>query len=542
MTVKNTLHQLTLALRQLTLAACFLIASQTTPATAQPGLLQDDAFCGDCCDHDMQLFSPLEFDFDCQPMRKDCGYFFSYDKLSWAFTGERTTLGDQGRTVLAEEVFLQNAQDEGVRPDPYVIQNSIQNAPPNAAFAWGERYEFGKFANGSGWLISILDGPEARSNEVFGFGPGNGLFDTYNLDVSDTRGINPYFLDPTGGFDDDGNGIPDGDAATNDVLAFGFGSVFVNFEAPAGYFLGFRDYLQNIFGAQLGTVAGPIAYVGNFGFDNGDALDTDDDVNGIARFTDDINGNGINGSTFVFVDLDGDGVFDDDETFLGILTDFGDLHRFNVAFDRVTVRNSTETKGIELMRSLDLGNGHKMAKHQNNNVNIGYGIRYLRLRDQFFFQGDGSIVGRTSVDNKIDNNIFGPQIRAQWNSQRGRINWSLDGRFMWGYNVSNWDQVGLFGQELVPGALNRLLYGQATATAYGKQEKDFSPMAELRAEASYQITSSIAAKLGYSAMYIDNIHRAASEVRWRAPDWGFSGQGSQEIFINGVNFGFDVMY
>ena len=39
--------------------------------------------------HDLQFYSPVEFDFDDRPLRRADGFIFRYDKLSWAFTGER---------------------------------------------------------------------------------------------------------------------------------------------------------------------------------------------------------------------------------------------------------------------------------------------------------------------------------------------------------------------------------------------------------------------------------------------------------------------
>ncbi|MCH8839994.1 MAG: BBP7 family outer membrane beta-barrel protein [Planctomycetes bacterium] len=488
--------------------------------------------------HDLQFYSPVDFDFDDRPLRRADGFIFRYDKLSWAFTGERYTLGDPGRTVQSEIIYRDPAD---VAPDPYDIPNGIQNSPPRAEFGWGERYELGLFNQGNGWLVGILDGPKAVSSETYGFGPGSGLFDTNNPNVTDNRGIDPFFLDPDGGWDDDGNGIPDGDGPTDAAQALGFGSVHINFAADDGFFFGFRNYLINNQGAMVGTVTGPILYVGNVGT-SGDAFIDDDPDLGNLGLVDDLDFDGNFGVEISFVDTNMNGVQDDDEPTLTLLADFGDLHEFNVAFDRVNVRNTTQTDGIEIMRTFDLSNRHMMVKHQNNRLSIAYGARYLRLRDRFAFVGEGSILGMTSVDQRIDNNIVGPQIHARWDHQKGRFLWTLDGRCLLGYNVSNWDQVGLFGQELVPGGMNRLLYGQPTSSAYGRQDNDFSPVVELRAETSYQITNAIAWKLGYTALFVDNIHRAASTVRWRAPDWGFLTEGTQEIFINGVNFGFEAVY
>jgi hypothetical protein len=66
---------------------------------------------------------------------------------------------------------------------------------------------------------------------------------------------------------------------------------------------------------------------------------------------------------------------------------------------------------------------------------------------------------------------------------------------------------------------------------------------ELRAQASYQITRALAARLGYTATFVDNIRRASAQVKYELPNMGFRDEEiTQDILINGVNFGFDVVY
>jgi hypothetical protein len=195
------------------------------------------------------------------------------------------------------------------------------------------------------------------------------------------------------------------------------------------------------------------------------------------------------------------------------------------------------------MKTHRLTNGHKMTKHQGNHLDIGYGVRFLRLRDSFFFGGDGSFIGHTFADTSAENQIVGPQVRAKWSAQRGRWNLGLDGRFLFGYNVQDLYQEGGIGEELVPGGLNSSIIGQPTYFATGRQANNFSPVGELRADLSYQLTGSIAARLGYTATIVDNITRASQMVNYTLPDMGLlPGSGNQEIFINGANFGFDVVY
>ena len=195
------------------------------------------------------------------------------------------------------------------------------------------------------------------------------------------------------------------------------------------------------------------------------------------------------------------------------------------------------------MRTFELDNRHKMVKNQGNHASIAVGARFLRLRDSFFFLGEGGILGRTFAETNAENQIVGPQIRGRWSTQRGRWNLGLDGRCLFGYNVQDLDQHGAIGELLTPGGLNSLVSAQPTAFAYGRQENNFSPVAEMRVDLSYQLTSAISARLGYTALFVDNITRASEKVVWRLPDMGITrGSGQQDIFINGASFGFDVVY
>jgi hypothetical protein len=474
-------------------------------------------------EHDLQLFSPTDFDFDNRPIRRDSGYFFRYDKLSWVFVGEHVTVGDNSVGVQSEEIYRQNPQDDGIAPASYQIKNGLQEMSPNDKFAWGERYEFGVFGGDSGWLIGVLDGPEAITQATYGFG--TGVF-------GDTTAT-PVTIGPARG-------------------SAGFGSVHVNFATPPDFLLGFRDYhINGLLNVQSPTLNGPgprilaIEEIDDFVFITGGFIDPD--TGEFFTFDTVLSSIELGDITLTKIqdaladDLDGDGIAGFDPA-TGIV-DFDDLYTFNIRFNTFSVRNVTETQGIEIMRTHRLTNRHKMAKHQGNNLDIAYGVRFLRLRDSFYFEGTGGILGRTFAETNSENQIVGPQIRAKWSRQRGRWNLGIDGRFLFGYNIQDLDQVGAVGELLIPGALNSLASGQPTAFSYGRQENDFSPVIELRADLSYQATGAIAARLGYTATFVDNITRSSQMVRWALPDMGIlEGSGEQDIFINGVNFGFDVVY
>jgi len=496
MTVKNRLRQWTLGLRQfaLGLAACFILAVQSATVLGQYGL--DDAL----IEHDLQFFAPVDFDFDNRPIRKDHGWTFRYDKLSWARTGNRVTVGNPNVQILSEAIFPGNADaDQGVPPPQYQIINGLQNVPLTDGFSWGERYELGRLDNGSGWMIGILDGPEVNTSMTFGAGP----------------------------------------------EAFGFGSLSVNFATPPGYLLGLRDY-------QIQTSNGADFVIGQNPVNNGPGQP------GIGQvpsdgLVDDINGDALPVFYFFGIDIDGDGEISDEEV-RGNGVDFGDLHLFNLTFDQATVRNTTETQGVEIMKTFRLSNGHRLEKKRNQHFDIGYGVRFLRLRDQFSFSGTSPLMATMQFATEAENQLVGPQIRARWANQRGRWSWDLDSRLMLAYNTVEANQTGSFGLDntdefgfvvnpgLAPGAVNRPLIAQPNVFSSGRRDNEFSPTIEVRAETSYQITGAIAVRLGYTGIFVDNISRGAAITNYSLPDFGFLEGGQQEIFINGVNFGFDVIY
>jgi hypothetical protein len=272
-------------------------------------------------------------------------------------------------------------------------------------------------------------------------------------------------------------------------------------------------------------------YVGNYGLV--DEISAEDEAIPFFRVVDDIDGD-IDFGTGFGVDADGN---------LFLFTDWGDLHEFNIFFNNVTIHNHTETDGIELMWSHHLTNEHYMAKHQNNRLSLSWGARFLRLHDKFRVDADGSILGRSFWDTTFTNQIVGPQVALQWVNQRQRWRLSADGRFLFGYNVADWSQFGLMGEELIPGALNRPLFARPTAFSHGLQENEFSPVAELRVQSSYHLTRSFALKLGLTSTYVGNIHRAAPSVHYRLPEMGYNDDaGTQTILINGVDFGVEFVY
>lgn len=475
-------------------------------------LRAQDAFSDSFGDSDLQFFSPVDFDFEDRPLRKDSGYIFNYDKLAWSFEGERQPLGNGGVSTASMNPWrgfdsggslIQIGDDDefilipGTTifiPAP-VLPTSVNDSAPRAEWGWGERYELGYWNKENGWMVGFLDGPEAVTSVTYGFGRD--------------------FVDGTVG----GLG-PNGEALSP------LGSVLVVFDDPLDLMVGFLDVVD---GAVVD--ASP-----------GGALEADGNGDGVLDgdgLADDIDKDGQHGPDGFVSDT----AFIPDTDFIFAKPDYDDLVTLPTSFQSVNVRNSTETKGVEIMRTHRLSNRHKMAKHHGNRYELSYGVRYLRLRDQHVVNGEGGVLGTSFWDTQIENNIVGPQVGMKWMHQRRRWQFDWSGRFLFGYNIENMSQTAALGQDLITGMHNKPLYFPPTYATHGKQEEDFSPVAEMRVQASYQVTSSIALKLGYNATFVDNIRRAAQHVKYELPNMGFrDGAGTQDIFINGVNFGFDVVY
>ncbi len=70
-------------------------------------------------------------------------------------------------------------------------------------------------------------------------------------------------------------------------------------------------------------------------------------------------------------------------------------------------------------------------------------------------------------------------------------------------------------------------------------DEKFSPVGELRAEASLLVTKSIALKVGWNGTVIGGLSRASNTIRYRLPNMGIVDH-NDEAFAQGVNFGFEI--
>lgn len=483
--------------------------------------------------HKMDFFSPTDLDLDFLPTENHEGWFFGYDKLSWTTLGERVRVGanitrkafavwaptgSNGLNALgAGTVFPENYPaghplgsvvnnpngyqqigDNGIRVvDPATgllrdifapdLPNSIESGMPRSKFAWGDRYELGYSDGSKGFIISVIEGPEQSQAMSLGFDGGA--------------------QEGQGGLQLDGqNG-----------LQSPLGDVVVHFDYQFGYMHGFLDIRDP-------TTPGSV-------------LGSDSDGDGILDgdgFADDIDEDSQFGPDGFDIDTPG-GI--PDSIISGATPDWDDLVELPTSFRTVVLRNRMQIHGIELMGSHILSNRHWQVKHQNQHIELRYGVRYLRLRDTFLFDGDGGVLGETSFNTTLTNNLVGPQIGFRWTEQRGKLGLNAQGRFLFGYNVRNWEQFGGVGEDLTPGRHNHPLYATPHSFSYGRSDDDFSPLGEMRLQTTYQLTKDVALQLGWTGIFVDNIRRASTHVRYRLPEVGFRDGPKDTMIVNGINFG-----
>ncbi len=215
------------------------------------------------------------------------------------------------------------------------------------------------------------------------------------------------------------------------------------------------------------------------------------------------------------------------------------IQNLPVRFDQVTVRNEVTTWGVEL--------NYVYRMHPNHHGGIFelyFGARYLELNEQFDVEALGGTLDESAWYTSADNHIVGPQLGARWSRKGDRWTWSTEGRFTAGLNRQNLFQNGFLGTNLDPGtptqfAISNMEPSRFTHTAYADE---FSPVVELRLDFTYQITSAISARVGWSGIYIDNVARASNIIDYEVPLMGIDMSRNSEdyVFLNGVTFGVDV--
>jgi len=210
-----------------------------------------------------------------------------------------------------------------------------------------------------------------------------------------------------------------------------------------------------------------------------------------------------------------------------------------VRFDLVSIRNEVTTWGVELNYIYRMH-----PNHHGGIFELFFGARYLEFNEQFDVEAIGGTLDESAWYTSADNHIVGPLLGLRWFRKGDRWTWSTQGSFTAGLNRQNLFQNGFLGSHLDPTtptqfAISRMGPSRFTHTAY---IDEFSPIVEVRVDFSYQVTSAISARVGWTGMWIDNIARASNIIDYEVPLMGFdlSRNAVDYVFINGVTFGVEV--
>ena len=358
-------------------------------------------------------------------------------------------------------------------------------------------------------------------------------------------------------------------AITTGDKAFGYGSLHENLQTSPGYLSSFNNSSVPLSTVANGTQSGPIAYVGNFG-----AAAEPTAIAPPAQAANFPIGTGT------------------------IETDFGDLHSFNIGFERLTVGDSFGLQTVDVCGVYWLAGGEKRAtansasivpsqewarstqefeitsieagdasqlenstptaddsplpsafvsgiRAQKSGIAFIYGLRSFSRRDAAGLDATGGILGKTSLRTTADNEVLAPQAGLAWLTSHGNWSFQAQSTALAGYNDGIVEQHSRIGGELIPGALNRPLFLQPVSTDRLESHQTFAPGAEIRAETRYFITDALSLHLAWSGLFFENMLMPNDipdlKTRFFTPDFILEDAGDQHLFTQDLYCGIEYL-
>jgi len=304
------------------------------------------------------------------------------------------------------------------------------------------------------------------------------------------------------------------------------------------------------------------------------------------RRVDDFNENHIGFGQAIIVDESGN--------IISVFSDFGDLHEFNIGFDDSSAGQAARSQAIDVVFVTwmsDQSHQEKEAeqriaaarvaqKLQNprNRHRLGAvifeaastdsypydiesdvplpdgsqlvqpegwalitGVRAFQREEGLDLLAEGGILERTSLSTVALTDVAGPQAGMVWFRRFGAWSLRLQGTALAGYNFGNMRQVGVVGEERIPGALNRPLYGQPIYTSEYQPASRFSPSGELFVETRWQLTDSIALRMSWASVIVENVLFTDDRIAIELPDFGLRDPGDQRLLAHNLFCGVEFV-
>ncbi|MCA9263680.1 MAG: BBP7 family outer membrane beta-barrel protein [Planctomycetales bacterium] len=405
--------------------------------------------------------------------------------VNYAFIGVTGVVGAVGATDSSAHIGItgvgQTLSFIPLSPNDvgHAAVNSIDSAYPQTISGNGNRFEFGYVEDDCGWMVSVMDGVDFSDAQFYG------IDDKRREQLGSTQGL------------------PGTDA--------------VWFFAPD---LFYNPITGGVDVAAPGQASNPPT-VGDqaiFGIDG--------------LLTVHVNFADPQGLLFGFIDGDGDGLADDLDG--NLIIDANDRVRLAATFDRVIVHNHSSLSGVELTKIR-----RKRPTFHGAFLEMFLGVRYIDLDDRFDFFGQGGILTDTTINQRNENRMVGPQVGFRYEKPNGRLTFGLQGRALFAANFVSLRQSGVVADHLTPGVPGLPYALPPTSFARTEYSERFSPVGEFRAEAAMRLTKAITAKAGWNGMIMGNVSRAANSVVYELPAMGMA-VNQEEVFIHGLNVGVEV--
>jgi Putative beta barrel porin-7 (BBP7) len=279
-------------------------------------------------------------------------------------------------------------------------------------------------------------------------------------------------------------------------------------------------------GSSVGGPYGPMSVLRGFADNNHDGFDDDINLNG--HF-------GRDGFDF-FTGATGlpppDGI---PET-TGFPADVGDIVTLPVFFTQLSVVQHTEIWGTEANRMWRVGPAILGA-----NWDILGGVRYFKFDETFRVNTTGSILNHSYWNTRGNNNLVGPQIglRGFWST--GRLTMSMEGRFLAAANIQQLTQRGEIGTQTDPSVVGNSLTLLPTEFFHASRQVEFSPLGEIRANASWNVFRSVALTVGWTGIVVNDIARPSKMINYVLPDMGIRTHSNRQVvFIEGLTLGVQI--